>query len=117
MGKTEVVGRADAVDALLRIVVAATRSVDVIAQCGAEFAGIRFRDLVNALVFPAFLIGGAAEKTLLGLTHGSIREQARILWRRSSRHAFAVLALEVSGTDGELPGGEAANLSVVGAVA
>lgn len=111
--QTEVVRRADAVDAFLRVVVAAACSVDVVTDCGAEFAGIRFGDFVDALVFAALLIGGAAEETLLGLAYGGVGEEAGIFGRRASRDAFAVLASEVSGTDGEFPGGEAADLSVV----
>lgn len=116
-GKAEGVRRADAVDTLLGVVGAATCSVDVVTQRGAKVAGIRFRDLVNALVFPAFLIGGAAEKALLGPTDGSILEEARVSRRRAFRDAFAVLAVEVPGTDGELLSAEAANLSVERAVA
>ena len=117
LGRTKVISGADSVDAFLRIVVAAACSIDVVTYGGAEFAGIWFRDFVDALRFAAFLIGGAAEETLLGLAYGGIREQAGVFGRRASRDAFAVLALIVSGTDGELPGGEAADLSIVGTVA
>lgn len=116
-GKTEIVGRADAVDALLRIVAAAAGSVDVVAQRGAKLTGVWFGILVNALVLAAFLIGGAAEEARLGLADGGVREEAWVLRRGVSRDAFAVFALEVPGADGEFLGCQAANLSVIEAVA
>ena len=61
-GQTEVVGGTDPIDTLLGAVGAAAGTVDVVAQCGAEFAGIRFRDFIDALILTAFLIGGATKK-------------------------------------------------------
>ena len=113
LGKTEGVSGANPVDALLGIVVAATGSVDVVAQRRAEFAGIRFGHFIDTLVFPAFLIGGAAQQPLLGATDGGVREKAWISRGGTSWDAFAVYAFEVSGTDGEYPSTEAADLSVV----
>lgn len=111
VGRTEVVGRADAVDALLGVVGAAARTVDVVTQCGTEFASIRFRSLVNALIFAAYLIGGAAEEARLGLTHHRIRNLTRVFGRRASGYASPALTLEVPGADHE-PGPGEANLSI-----
>lgn len=117
LGGAESIASADAVDALLTVGAAAC-SVDVITQRGAKFAGIGFRDFIYALIFTAFLIGGATEKAGLGPTHDSIREKARIFGRRTSGDASAVLAREVPGAYGEPPAvAGAAYLSVEQAVA
>ncbi len=116
LGKTEGAVGADAIDALLAVN-AATRSVDVIAQCGASLAGIRLGELVNTLVVTASLIGGAAEEPGGGPADRRIGNKARVLRRRTSRDAFTIGAPKVPGTDGDLIIGPAANLSVIEPVA
>jgi hypothetical protein len=117
LGKAERVGGANAVVTGLAVG-AATRSVDVVTQRGANLAGIRLGNLVHTLIVTAFLIRGAAEKAQLGVADGGIREEARIFGRWMSWDAFAVFALEVPGADGNfLVVGGTTDLSIVETVA